>query len=135
VPSQYQSIVSSAANRYGVDAGLVAAIIQAESSFNANAKSPAGAQGLMQLMPGTARGLGIRDPYNPEQNVMGGTQYISQMLRKYNDPQLALAAYNWGPGNLDKAIKKYGADWSKIRANAPKETRNYVDKVMKNWRG
>lgn len=127
--------MSDAAKKYGVDPGLVAAIIKAESSFNPNAKSHAGAMGLMQLMPGTAKGLGVKDPYDPTQNVNGGTSYIAQMLKKYGNTELALAAYNWGPGNMDKAIKKYGADWSKIRANAPKETQNYVSKILSNYRG
>jgi len=89
----------------------------------------------MQLMPGTASGLGVKNVYDPEQNVNGGTKYLSQMINKYGDYQLALAAYNWGPGNLDKAIKKYGSNWSAISSHAPKETRNYVTKVMKYWRG
>ena len=89
----------------------------------------------MQLMPGTAQGLGVKDVYDPTQNVNGGTKYIAGQLKKYGNPELALAAYNWGPGNVDKAIKKYGNSWAAIRAHAPKETQNYVTKVMKNWRG
>ena len=89
----------------------------------------------MQLMPGTASGLGVKNVHDAEQNVNGGTKYIGQMMSKYNDPQLALAAYNWGPGNLEKAIKKYGNNWSAIASHAPKETQNYVTKVMSNWRG
>lgn len=84
----------------------------------------------MQLMPGTASGLGVKNPYDPVQNVNGGTQYLSQMISKYGDYQLALAAYNWGPGNLDKAIKKYGKSWSAIKSHAPKETQNYVSKII-----
>ncbi|PZD95708.1 hypothetical protein DNH61_11830 [Paenibacillus sambharensis] len=113
--------------------GLVASIIKAESNYNPNAKSGAGAMGMMQLMPGTAAGLGVKNPYDPAQNINGGTKYISQMYQKYGDYQLALAAYNWGPGNVDKAIKKYGKNWAAISAHAPKETQNYVTKVMKNW--
>lgn len=127
-------MINRAAQTHGVPANLVTAIIQAESSFNPNAKSGAGAQGLMQLMPGTARDLGVRDPYNPEQNINGGTSYIAQMLKKYGDAQLALAAYNWGPGNVDKAIKKYGGSWSAISKYAPKETQKYVTKVTNNMR-
>lgn len=85
--------------------------------------------GLMQLMPGTAKDLGVTDAFNPQQNVDAGTRYIGQMIKKYGNEQLALAAYNWGPGNLDKAIKKYGANWSAIAAHAPSETRNYVSKI------
>ncbi|WP_046231806.1 lytic transglycosylase domain-containing protein [Paenibacillus algorifonticola] len=136
MPSTYQSIVNAAAQKYHIEPSLIAAIIQQESSWNPQAKSSAGAGGLMQLMPGTASGLGVKDVNDPIQNVNGGTKYISQMMSKYNnDPQLALAAYNWGPGNLDKAIKKYGANWSAIVSYAPTETQKYVAKVMGNWRG
>lgn len=133
-PQAFQSVISNAATKHGVDAGLITAIIKQESSFNPNARSGAGAQGLMQLMPGTASGLGVKNPYDPAQNVDGGTRFIKSMLSKYGgDTQLALAAYNWGPGNVDKAIKKYGGNWSSIRSHAPKETQNYVTKVMNNW--
>ncbi|MGG3454255.1 lytic transglycosylase domain-containing protein [Paenibacillus rhizolycopersici] len=135
MPQAYRGIVSNAASTYGVPEGLIASIIKAESSFNPKAKSSAGAAGLMQLMPGTASGLGVKNVYDPTQNVNGGTKYIAGKLQKYGDPQLALAAYNWGPGNVDKAIKKYGNSWSAIKSHAPKETQNYVSKVIKNWRG
>lgn len=119
---------------HGVDAGLISAIIKVESNDNPKARSPAGAGGLMQLMPGTAVGLGVKNVYDPAQNVDGGTRYIKSMLSRYGgDHQLALAAYNWGPGNMDKAVKKYGASWTAIKSHAPTETQNYVTKVMKNW--
>lgn len=133
MPQAYQGIVSNAANQYGVPAGLVASIIKAESNFQPTAQSGAGAQGLMQLMPGTARGLGVTNPNDPQQNVNAGTKYISQMINTYGDTRLALAAYNWGPGNVNKAIKKYGNSWEAISSHAPKETQKYVVKVMNNY--
>lgn len=110
-----------AAQTYDVPVELLRAIAKAESGFNPNAVSPAGAQGIMQLMPGTARGLGVTDPFDPEQNIMGGAKYISQSLKNYNgDVSLALAAYNAGGG----AVAKYGG------IPPYKGTQNYVKKVM-----
>jgi len=100
----YASTVNSFANQYNVDPALVRAIIHAESAFNSKAKSHAGAQGLMQLMPATARELGVSDSLNPQQNIEGGTKYLSQLLRQFNgNTKLASAAYNAGPN----AVKKY----------------------------
>lgn len=136
MPSAFRGLIDSAANKYGdVPPDLISAVISAESSFNPNAKSGVGAAGLMQLMPATAKGLGVKDVYDPKQNIEGGTKYLSQMIRKYGDVQLALAAYNWGPGSVDKAIKKYGKSWQAISRNAPAETQKYVVKVMNKWRG
>lgn len=115
----FDSIISKASNRYGVDAGLIKAVIKAESSFNPNAVSHAGAQGLMQLMPATARSLGVNNSFDPEQNVMGGTRFLRDLLKRYNgNLDSALAAYNWGPGNVDK---KPG--------QLPRETRDYLTRV------
>lgn len=131
-PGKLQSVINEVAKKQGVKADLVTAIIQVESNFNPRAKSSAGAQGLMQLMPATAKELGVRNPLDPRQNVDGGTRYIKQMLKKYDDVRLALAAYNWGPGNVDRALKKYGNSYEAIEKHMPKETRNYVPKVLSN---
>ena len=112
-------IIAKASKRYGVETGLIKAIIKAESNYNPGAVSPAGAQGLMQLMPDTARSLGVSNSFDPEQNVMAGTRFLRDLLNRYNgklDP--ALAAYNWGPGNVDKKPD-----------HLPRETRDYLARV------
>ncbi|MBF0609918.1 MAG: lytic transglycosylase domain-containing protein [Magnetococcales bacterium] len=117
---RYEAIIRQAARRYGVDESLIKAVIQTESSFNPQAVSHAGAEGLMQLMPATAAELGVQDSFNPEQNIMGGTQYLSRLLSRYQgNTRLALSAYNWGMGNVERNPEKM-----------PTETRNYVSRIM-----
>jgi len=114
-----EQVIEKAANRYGVEAGLIKAVIKAESNFNPRAVSLAGAQGLMQLMPATARGLGVTDAFDPEQNIMAGTRFLKQLLNRYDgDLDATLAAYNWGPGNVDRRADQL-----------PRETRDYLVKV------
>lgn len=116
------AIFRQAAEKYNVPVELLKAIGKQESNFNAKAVSRCGAQGIMQLMPATAKELGVTDAFDPEQNIMGGAKYISGLLKKYNgDTKLALAAYNAGSGN----VKKYGG------IPPFEETQNYVKKVMK----
>lgn len=106
-------------------AGVSSAVQQAESGGNTRAVSPKGAQGSMQLMPGTAKDLGV-DPTNPVENAAGGEKYLSGLRAKYGNDVYALAAYNWGPGNVDKWVKE-GANLDKL----PTETKNYIDRVRK----
>ncbi|RDY66439.1 lytic transglycosylase domain-containing protein [Halobacillus trueperi] len=114
-------LIKKASDRYGVDEKLVRSVVKAESNFDAGVVSHAGAQGLMQLMPATAKGLGVTDPFDPEQNLMGGTKYLRQMLDRYDgNTELALAAYNAGPGNVDKyeGVPPF------------RETQNYITKIL-----
>jgi len=122
--SQILDMVNNVARKHGVDEKLVQAVIKQESGFNPNAKSKVGAMGLMQLMPSTAKALGVKDPYNAQQNVEGGVKYLKSMLKKYNgNVILALAAYNAGPNAVDKysGVPPY------------KETQNYVKKILANY--
>lgn len=115
---------------------LIQAIISTESRGNPKATSGAGAKGLMQLMPGTASDLGVADSFDPGENIRGGSDYINAQIKKYGDRSIALAAYNWGPGNIDKSIARLEAKGRKVTwdnilkyTSVPVETRNYVQKV------
>src|SRR5690606_3214777 len=99
----FEHYIKSASEQYGVPEAIIKAVIKAESSFNAQATSSAGAKGLMQLMDGTANGPGVVNAYDPEQNINGGTKYLSMLLKKYDgELQVALAAYNAGPTRVDR---------------------------------
>lgn len=101
-PDELEAIIASAADKHGVDPSLIKAVIRAESGFRSGAVSRTGAQGLMQLMPGTARALGV-DPTDPGQNIDGGVRYLKQQLDRFGgDVKMALAAYNAGPGTVAK---------------------------------
>ncbi|MGD9365284.1 MAG: lytic transglycosylase domain-containing protein [Desulfobacteraceae bacterium] len=119
---QILASIDGAAKRYDLPKALIKAVVRAESGYRVRAVSPAGAQGLMQLMPATARELGVEDPFDIDQNIDGGAKYLRQMLDRFNnDIKLALSAYNAGPANV---IKYDG--------QVPfAETRAYVDRVMR----
>ena len=114
--------VEDAAKKYGVDKKLIMSVIKQESDFDPNSTSGVGAEGLMQLMPSTARELGVTNPYDVEQNVDGGTKYLKELLDMFGNTKLAVAAYNAGPG----AVKSSGGNISAL----PNETKNYVSKVL-----
>jgi soluble lytic murein transglycosylase-like protein len=99
---KYDQIINRASQQFGVDPHLIKAIIKAESSFEAHAISKSGAQGLMQLMPATARDMEVQDPFDPEENILGGTKYLSMLLKRFkHDTRLAVAAYNTGPTKVE----------------------------------
>ncbi|MFS0727581.1 lytic transglycosylase domain-containing protein [Paenibacillus sp. 1P07SE] len=126
----YESLISEAAAKYGVDPSLVKAVIQTESGFRPDAVSSAGAKGLMQLMDGTARGLGVTDSLDPRQNIDGGTRYLAYLLGKYDGHlQVALAAYNAGPGRVDRLGIRTDSDLQAKQQTLPHETQRYVGKV------
>jgi len=129
--SQFASSVNKYADQYGVPANLIDAVIGQESGGRNGLTSSAGAQGLMQLMPETAKSLGVTDSNNVDQNIMGGVKYLSQQLNKYGSNELALAAYNAGPGAVDNAIRKAGSSsWSEVSKYLPSETKNYVPSIL-----
>jgi len=118
-PADLEPLIAAASEKYGIEAALIKAVIQVESGFRAGAVSRAGALGLMQLMPGTARALGV-DPLDPAQNIDGGTRYLRQQLDRFGSIESALAAYNAGPAS----VARYGG----IPPYA--ETRRYVQAVL-----
>lgn len=127
----FAGIIASAASKYGVDSALIEAVIATESGFRPLAESHAGAKGLMQLMDGTARGLGVTDSFDPVQNIEGGTRYLSLLLRKYaGNESVALAAYNAGPGRIDRLGISTDAELLSRLSELPQETQRYVAKVQ-----
>jgi len=122
---KYDGIIQKAARQFGVEVTLIKAIIKAESSFDPNALSSSGAQGLMQLMPDTADDMEVGDPFDPEENILGGTRYLSLLLKRFNqDKRLAVAAYNVGPTTVENhdAVPPIP------------QTRQFVDRVMRFYR-
>ena len=126
IKEDMDSIFEEASALYQIPSKLLRAVAKAESGFNPKAVSKAGAMGVMQLMPGTARSLGVSDPYNARQNILGGAKYLKQNLDRFGgDVSLALAAYNAGPNS----VTKYGG------IPPYKETQNYVKKIMADYTG
>lgn len=121
----YDSLIAESAKRFDLDPALVKAVVAAESNFEVTAVSHAGAQGLMQLMPATSREMGVRAPFDPSQNLMGGSRYLRSMLDRYDDVKLALAAYNAGPEAVDRhdGVPPYP------------ETTAYVERVLQYLEG
>ncbi|MBW1850340.1 MAG: lytic transglycosylase domain-containing protein [Deltaproteobacteria bacterium] len=122
--TKYDGIILKASRQFQVDSSLIKAVIKAESDFNHRAVSKRGAQGLMQLMPGTANEMDVKDPFNPIENILGGTRYLSLLLKRFQDNKtLALAAYNAGPEEVE------------LRNGVPPfpETRTFVKRVMNHY--
>jgi soluble lytic murein transglycosylase-like protein len=121
--SQYDSIIEKYAGDYQLDPHLIRSIIATESGFNPKAVSPKGARGLMQLMPATAARLGVKNSFDPEQNIQGGIKHFRSLMDNFNDVTLSLAAYNAG----ENRVQRLG------RVPEIKETREYVQSVTKRW--
>jgi soluble lytic murein transglycosylase-like protein len=116
-------IIQEAAAVHGIDPELIKSVIRVESNFDPNSTSPKGAMGLMQLMPGTARELGVQNAYDPAENIRAGTRYLNMLLNRYEgNVTMALAAYNWGMGNLERRP-----------AQMPLETKSYIRSVIRHF--
>ncbi|MBY0012720.1 lytic transglycosylase domain-containing protein [Paenibacillus typhae] len=130
VPTDYEELIQTASAKYGVPVDLIKAVIDTESSFNPNVVSSAGAKGLMQLMDGTANGLGVSDPFDPAQNIDGGVRYLSYQLKRYDgEEKMALAAYNAGPGRVNKLGVSNDEELMQKLSLLPEETQAYITKI------
>ncbi|WP_246009529.1 lytic transglycosylase domain-containing protein [Brevibacillus fluminis] len=128
--SEIMDAVKRIAARFHVDNNLVSEVIRAESNFNPNAISGAGAKGLMQLMDATASSMNVNDSFNPVQNITGGTKYLGGLLQKYHgNVKVALAAYNAGPGRIDRLGIATDRDFDAKAGELPLETQKYVAKI------
>ncbi|UNK21224.1 lytic transglycosylase domain-containing protein [Paenibacillus sp. N3/727] len=131
VKTSFEELITAAGEKYGVPTSLIKAVIDTESSFNPNAVSSAGAKGLMQLMDGTARGLGVSNSFDPAQNIDGGAKYLSYQLQKFGgEIAMALAAYNAGPSRVTRLGVSSDAELIAQAHQLPSETQAYIRKVM-----
>lgn len=129
-PTDYEELIQTASTKYGVPVDLIKAVIDTESSFNPNVVSSAGAKGLMQLMDGTANGLGVSDPFDPAQSIDGGVRYLSYQLKRFDGQEkMALAAYNAGPGRVNKLGVNSDQELMEKLTQLPKETQAYILKI------
>ena len=127
--TQFDGIIELVASKYGIAPALIKAVISVESNFNPYAVSPAGAMGLMQLMPATAKSLGVTNPFDPVQNIEGGVKYLQSLFKRFNGKlDLALAAYNWGPANVESRGITDLSDPVQFE-RLPAETQNYLKKI------
>jgi soluble lytic murein transglycosylase-like protein len=124
VPASLAPLIEEAAGETGLPGELISAVIATESNYRPDAVSPVGALGLMQLMPGTAQALGVSEPFDPRQNILGGARYLSHQLQQFGTVEKALAAYNAGP----RAVEQYGG------IPPYRETQNYVRRVLSKLR-
>ena len=130
--SSYDGLIKSAAQENGLDEALIKAVIQAESSYRTDAVSSAGAEGLMQLMPGTAASLGVTNSFDPAQNISGGSKYLKNLIDRFGDLRLALAAYNTGPSRIS-GLNIADPDDASEYAKISERVRGYVSKVLSNY--
>ncbi len=129
--TDYDQLISQSSAQYGVDSKLIHAVIQTESGYKSDATSRSGAKGLMQLMDATAASLGVKNSYDPQENINGGTKFLGFLLQKYEgNEQIALAAYNAGPGRIDRLGISNDAQLQEHYNELPEETQNYIRKVM-----
>jgi soluble lytic murein transglycosylase-like protein len=129
--TDYDQLIEQSSAQYAVAPDLIRAVIQTESGYKSDAVSKSGAKGLMQLMDATAASLGVKNSYDPQENINGGTKYLAYLLQKYNGHErVALAAYNAGPGRIDRLGISNETQLQQKYDELPQETQNYVQKVM-----
>ncbi|MFS8212782.1 lytic transglycosylase domain-containing protein [Paenibacillus polymyxa] len=130
-PTAYDGLINEASQKYGVPVALIKAVIDTESSFNPSVTSSAGAKGLMQLMDATAQGLGVSDPYDPVQNIDAGVRYLSYQIKRFNGQEnMALAAYNAGPGRVQRLGVNSDEQLMAVLDKLPVETQRYITKIQ-----